>query len=589
MALDHGVILVLYALATAIGVTLGGYVLRYRDRAGAVPLALVLFGSVFVSGPRFVATAVDSYAVSVLMERLLYVGIGVSVLAGVLLVLEYTGREHLVTRTTVGLLAIEPILTVGFAAVNPGNLFFESLEPDPTVPTGVAVEWGVAFGVHAVYSYLLMTAITLMILEFLYTSRGLYRGQAAALLGAAILPWFANAVHVVGLVDADTTPIGYVLLGTLYAVAIVRYQLIDVVPIARDRVLDTISEGVLVVDLEDRLIDVNPAGRAMLDPDPERTVIGRDVRRLFADDTDIVDRYRELTATPETDSAELTYDDRHFEVRTTPIDDDRDRHVGWLALVYDITDRKRREATLERQNERLEGFASLVSHDLRNPLTVADGYLELARESDDPDEEYLERIDRAHDRMETIIGDVLALAREGSTVTDPEAVGFEELADRAWESVETVDASLTVETDEIFRADPGRSCRLLENLFRNAIEHGSTGPESGTRRNGTGPLEITVGAIESAEDGSIEGFYVADDGVGIPPDHSERIFEDGFSTDEDGTGLGLSIVEEIADAHGWSISVTESESGGARFECTGVEAVDTEDRRTARGPTGTDD
>ncbi len=572
MVVSHDAILVLYGVAALVGIAVGGVVLRHREKAGATPLALVLFGSVFLSGPRAIATASDSFAVSVAMERLLYVGVGISIIAGVWLVLEYTGREHLVTRRTLAVLSIEPILAVGFAVFNPRNLFFDSLEPDASVPTGVAVDWGVAFGVHTAYSYLLMGAITLLILEFLYTSRALYRGQAAALLGAAILPWIANAVHVVGPVAADTTPIGYILLGTLYAVAIVRYQLIDIVPVARDRVLDTVTEGVFVIDQHDRIVDVNAAGRAIVDADgaTEGELIGRHIESVFADEPSVIDRFRALTETRTTAAAELDYGDRHYEVQVTPVTDGRDRQVGRLALVYDITDRKRREATLKRHNERLDQFASLVSHDLRNPLTVADGYLELARENDleseDDVDQYLSEVARAHERMEAIIDDVLLLAREGETVTDPESVSLEDLAERAWATVDTDDASLTVDGDPTIRADSDRCQRLLENLFRNAVEHGSTFGES---------LSVTVGPIGDA-DGSavtdgIDGFYVEDDGVGIPADERDRIFEGGYSTTDGGTGFGLQIVQQIADAHGWTVTVTESGTGGARFEFGEVE------------------
>ena len=74
-------------------------------------------------------------------------------------------------------------------------------------------------------------------------------------------------------------------------------------------------------------------------------------------------------------------------------------------------------------------------------------------------------------------------------------------------------------------------------------------------------MTITVGDLEERE-----GFYVENDGVGIPPDEREHVFESGFSTSETGTGFGLSIAREIAEVHGWEISVTESEAGGARFE-----------------------
>ncbi|THE63369.1 PAS domain S-box protein [Salinadaptatus halalkaliphilus] len=580
MTVGEGVLLGSYGLATGIGAVVALVVWRHRGKTGALPLAGALVGTVIVSGSRFVATAADSYALSVLMERTLYVGIGLSVAAIVVFALVYTGRERYVTPKTIGLLSIEPLLVVILAFTNPATVFFESFEPDPTLATGVGVEWGPAFVAHTLYSYLLLAGTTYLILSFLISSRALYRGQALALLGGTTVPWLANAVHVVGPVTADTTPIGYVLMGGLNAIAIVRYQLIDIVPIARDRVLDTVNEGVFVVDRDDRLVDINPAGRELIGAETTNSLVGTNVETIFASDPALRERFHELTASKEPTRVQLAYDGADYEVRATPITDDRDRHVGWLLLVTDITDRKHRERELRRHNDRLEEFAQVVSHDLRNPLNVASGYVDLARETNDP--AHLEEIEQAHDRMETIIEDVLELARTGEPVTDPESVSLEAVATQAWDSVETGEATLTVQRDVHLQADPSRLTRLLENVFRNAVTHGRPdGGFDGESARSHSPIEVTVGPIGEPEADSLEGIFVADDGVGIPESERDRIFDSGVTTGADGTGLGLSIVEQIATDHGWSVAVTDSEDGGARFEFTGLESVSRDQPRDA--------
>jgi len=211
-----------------------------------------------------------------------------------------------------------------------------------------------------------------------------------------------------------------------------------------------------------------------------------------------------------------------------------------------------REQGLERQNERLEEFSSIVSHDLQSPLSVAKGNLDLYRETQD--EEHLVAIQRAHDRMDTLLNDLLDLAREGADVTELEAVDLAELSTACWENVDTAGATLDVHVDRTIRADRSRLAQLLENLFRNAVEHGGS------------DVSITVGDLAT-------GFYVADNGVGIPAGEREQILESGYSTTEEGTGFGLAIVNEIVDAHGWSIQITESGDGGARFEITDVDVV----------------
>ncbi|TKX75264.1 response regulator [Halorubrum sp. GN11_10-6_MGM] len=227
-----------------------------------------------------------------------------------------------------------------------------------------------------------------------------------------------------------------------------------------------------------------------------------------------------------------------------------------------------RTAELERQNDRLEEFAGVVSHDLRNPLEVARGRTELAREECDSD--HLRAVDRAHDRMAALIDDVLTLAREGTPVTDAEPVDLGRIVGSCWRTVNTKDATLRTEVEGMIVADEGRLKQLLENLIRNSVEHGSTGSrtESGDSvEHGGADVTVTVGTLP-------DGFYVADDGPGIEPDRREAVFDAGHSTSQSGTGFGLRIVEQVADAHGWSVRAVESEAGGARFEITGVESAD---------------
>ena len=230
--------------------------------------------------------------------------------------------------------------------------------------------------------------------------------------------------------------------------------------------------------------------------------------------------------------------------------------VGSMVTAIDRLEQqaelRSRQAELERQNERLDQFASVVSHDLRNPLNVASGRLALARE--DCESEHLDDIAGAHDRMEALIEDLLRLAREGERVEEPGVVELDEVVKRCWTHVETREASLRVDAAGTVEADRGQLEQLLENLVRNAVEHG--GPA----------VTVTVGPLD-------DGFFVEDDGPGIPADERDAVFEPGHSTAAGGTGFGLSIVDQTVEAHGWSVDVAESAAGGARFEITGVDGV----------------
>jgi PAS domain S-box-containing protein len=227
--------------------------------------------------------------------------------------------------------------------------------------------------------------------------------------------------------------------------------------------------------------------------------------------------------------------------------------AGALATALEQVERTEqlrvRERELTKQNARLEEFASFVSHDLRNPLAVASGRLELA--AAECESEHLEHVERAHERMRALIEDLLSLAREGDAVRETEQVALAPLVEGCWANVKTGDARLVIDMERDVLADRSRLKRLFENLMRNAIEHGGE------------DVAVTVGELD-------DGFYLEDDGAGIPPDERETIYEAGYSTSEDGTGFGLSIVKQIVEVHDWHISVTDSTEGGARFEITGV-------------------
>jgi len=231
-----------------------------------------------------------------------------------------------------------------------------------------------------------------------------------------------------------------------------------------------------------------------------------------------------------------------------PIERDGDV-IKVRGVFQDVTDRKRQEQALARQNERLEEFASIVSHDLQNPLNMVEGRLELAQTECDSEE--LIEAKTALNRCQTLVDDLLTLAREGQSVAETETVSLGELTKQSWATVETADATLNTDTDQTVVADRSRLQQLLENLIRNAIDHG--GPD----------VTVEIGDLEN-------GFYVADDGPGIPEENRERVFESAYSSVQDNTGFGLAIVTEIVDAHGWDVTITESASGGAQFIITGV-------------------
>ena len=371
--------------------------------------------------------------------------------------------------------------------------------------------------------------------------------------------------------------------------------------------IEASSDVVLVLDETGCIEYASPSVERVLGYDPETLADGTAFEDFVVEEgprgdadpgadapSEAAATWRRVLDGTETDPA--TTDRIRFEVRVRTAEGDV-RTIEAIARYFaddpavdgivinarDTTERKRREVELERTNERLDRFASFVSHDLRNPLNVAMGRLDLAIETGD--DEHLRTVREQHDRMSTMIEDLLTMARDGRDVDETAPVDLDAAAAEAWHAVETGDASLVADSGKTILADGSRLANLLENLYRNSVEHGSTSSraepgdsvEHGSTDNRAEPGDsVEHGAADDGPpitvrvDATPDGFAVADDGVGIPPDIRGTVTESGYTTRGGNTGYGLAIVEEIATAHGWELAVTESDAGGARFEFAGV-------------------
>jgi len=330
---------------------------------------------------------------------------------------------------------------------------------------------------------------------------------------------------------------------------------------------EAMIDGLLVVDEDgsivsynDRLVELWQIPEALVEQGEGRPALEWTMDRLAAPEE--FDRTVEhLYENPRESSRDEIHlaDGRVFDRYTAPVVGDDGTHYGRLWTFRDITQRTEREEQLEQQNNRLEEFAGVVSHDLRNPLRTAHGHLELA--TGECDSDHLASVADAHERMESIIDGLLWLAREGQNIGTTEAVELTDVVEQTWavtgDTVGGATLSFESEQEALCReieADRARLRQLLENLFRNAIEHG--GEE----------VTLGVGVLQ-------EGFYVEDDGPGIPESERETVFDMGYSSADGGTGFGLSIVRRIAEGHGWTIRATDGSAGGARFEIRDVEFV----------------
>jgi PAS domain S-box-containing protein len=304
----------------------------------------------------------------------------------------------------------------------------------------------------------------------------------------------------------------------------------------------------------------NPAFRELFEP-PDGDVVGRSLDAVVAgpDRQEEAEDISRRVRAGEYMSGELVRETaegaRTFRWQAVPINDPETGDVENAFAVYaDISELRERERELGRQHERFDGLASVISHDLKTPLATATGRLELAVETGDLD--HAERALGALARLDDLREDLAGLLRGEQLAEQRAPVDLADVAAAAWESVGAgPEASLDPRDPPTVEGDRDALARCFENLLSNALEHG--GPD----------VSVAVGATEG-------GFYVADDGPGIPPE--KDVFAPGVTSKADGSGMGLASVRQIVHAHGWDIRAAESAAGGARFEVTGVDVVEGE-------------
>jgi PAS domain S-box-containing protein len=530
---------------------------------------------------RISATTV---AAELLWHNLRFVGPAFSAVGYFVFAAVYTDHTAWVRRQRLWPLFVVPVLTIGVVWTTP-----QLIRATITATDGEAIVMqftpGVWYVLHAGYSYILVAVGTWWIVSrFLEFRSNLYvRKQTASVLLSAAIIMGANLAYNLDVTTLDWTPVGGALWAIIFTIAVSEYRLFDLSPLAREVVVENMESGMVVVTPHGEIIDVNHAAATMLERTDDELISTR-LGEVFVTSMETVEEI--LASASTTDTVRGQQDgNRWYEITVSPISIPDDDDIGRVITFDDVTDRVERKqqleaqkGSLERKNERLDEFAGVVSHDLRNPLSTIEGWAEVADDAItgeeaalDDAETALAHIQQAHDRMDRMVDDLLMLARAGQTVENTEPVGLVAVASEAWEhaAVEGCELDSRIPEDTTVAADRQRLLRIFENLYRNASDHNDS------------PVTIRVGLLDDADaDANLDadssertGFYVEDDGDGISAEQRDEIFDHGYTTDSDGTGIGLSIVQDIVAAHGWRIEVMTGRDGGARFEISGVEIV----------------
>lgn len=556
MAWQYHPLLILFFLGGLIALGVAVFSVQYIRRHGFSYLVggIGLFGfhNAIWAFAAALKTASTGLEMKLLFYKLQFLGSGVTPSLALVIALAVVGLHQWITRKILAVLVVVPAILVPLVIVNPQQVMIV----DPVIVNAQGIR-ALEHSFPPLFVLLLawglgIATLSAGIIAYAALKRTVRWQPAVAAVLVFLLPVVmislkVGRIYPPGGKGIDVTPAVNAVALSILAVMITQYRIFELLPVGRASAVEVMEDGYVLVSPDDTIVDANSAARNFLTSGTGSPLLNQSIHDVIPVSDDLAD-----SEAP--DTKEFTIDDRTVEIRRSPVTRQQ-QMAGCLLLLRDITEQRQRKQELEETNERLNRFASVVSHDLRNPLNVAKGRLALAQQ--EHESEHLGEVSKALDRMETLIEDMLTLARQGRPISDLERLSLKSVANGCWDVVDSHDATLTVERDLTFVADGDRLQQLLENLFRNAIEHGGD------------DVTIRVGALT---DGS--GFYVADNGIGIPQSDRNTVFESGYSTAEEGTGLGLTIVKEVADAHDWNVSVTESENGGARFEFTGVGSIE---------------
>lgn len=533
------------AAVVVVSISLAIFAWRSRPSASILPFVLLMAGIAMWTFGYAMEVASVELSAKIFWAKFQYLGIVATPTAWLILTLQYTGKEKWLTRRCYVLLSIEPLLILFLVWTNE---FHHLVWKNIGIETGnsfsvLNVVHGVGFWINVAYSYSLLLIAVLLLSYALIHFSALYRKQIAVLLMGAVVPWIGNMLYIFGFnpfPPIDLTPFTLFISGISAAWAVLRFRFLDIVPIARDILIENMEEGVIVLDMQNRIVDANPAAEKIIERHLAE-IIGQPVEKVLSKQKELL---KCLQNTDVEDKEICLYKkgkQRYYNIYISPIHDRRGYLAGRLIILRDITKHKKYEEEIKQLNEELQLINKIMRHDILTDLQIIQGSLELYLEEKDGN-----LLDKAIKRVEKSIQmihrmrDLEALLASGKELKE---YNIREVIEGI---LKNYHINFNIEGDGVVMADDA-IYSVIENIIKNAITHGKTD-------------RIDV-KIESKD--NICRIHIADYGKGIPDEIKERVFEERFSYGETkGTGLGLYIVRKIIERYGGSIRIEDNEPRG---------------------------
>jgi len=540
------------ALTTLLTVAIMVPVYRNRQKQTAIPLLMyLLFTSVYslTTALRFSVTALDA---KLFWNTIITVGRAGAPISLFLLAASFTDRRQWLNWRRLGGLTAIGLVQFVWPLFNPADTVFRSVS---LVTVDGILLLTTDFGPFVVFSiaasYLLLGVGTYWLFEAYWQARtgdtGVYRRQIGPLLLAVLIPWGLNILNLVGLTPVDYTPFGYAATSVLIATALFRYRLLNILPIARGTVVESMENGVFVLDDNCQIVDINPQARDTIDVGTEE-LVGRQFGDVFGSYPTIVETVAEATETRDQLSVSENGVQRHYDVKVSTIDDSFGNVIGRTVVFNDITVQVEREQDIDLMRQVL---SRVLRHNIRNELQVIQGNTAmLAADLEGPNEEIARK--------------ALSGTEDLVSLSD-KARGIEELVEQD-HSVREVDLVALLKDairrsqrefpDVSFTVDLPATCEVrvipaihlaFENLIENAAEHD------------TAPTPTVDVAVSQTDDHVT--VTISDNGPGIPAQELAVLGNEAETDLEHGSGLGLWIVKWVIDDSMASINYDTDTSG----------------------------
>ena len=493
-----------------------------------------------------------------------------------LMALDYVGME-LRNHRALWFLLVEPIATLCMVWTNDLHHLYYTRVELVTIDglVWLATENGPWFWIHVVYDYALVFSGSLILIRALLRSNHLHRPQIVTALAGISLPWMANVLYISGFSPfpgLDLTPISFLFAGLMMSLALFRFRFLDIVPVARDTIVENMDDGVIVLDDKGRVAYLNQALPQTLVCDPLQ-VLGQPFVQTFPELHRLLDGaefekqgYAELTLNA---GAEL----RSYAVRYRPIRKRRGRFTGRLIVLHDISERKRTELDQLRMKEEAEAanhakstFLANMSHEIRTPLNAILGYAQILQSDPRLYDDHLSAIraiERGGDHLLSIINDILDLSkieagRQELTMGDFDLEQMVESLSSIFSlrcEQQGLNWQVTIELAQSqVQGDMNKLQQVLVNLLANAVRFTEAG-------------QVRLHIKNLAE--NRYSFEVSDTGRGIATAQQQIIFEPFQQEDETdpkgGTGLGLAIAHRHVELMGGRLQLDSTPGEGTRF------------------------